>query len=399
MRLNRLSQAGWFPSLLNPSHASRFLWPGLVVTLLTCVVGVIAIHTSAGLLYLLLGLLLGLWVVSAVFSSFNLAGLSVRREVSGTSQVGEKLVIRYTLTNHKRFFHSYSLVLEEPGSEWEPARPGYAISLAAGQKQQVTVEISTRHRGHLRLNKIRISSRFPFSLAAKCLLVNQPCEIVIHPSLGRIRHDFFARQQIEGSGGLGPYNQRTKGFEEYMGLREFQNFDNIRWIHWRSSAKQNRLMVKEMSETHANRITILLDCRLADPNSSAQRSRLELAISFAAALIDRACERSVSVGLVVSGGEAKVIQHGQGSGHRWRLMTELAGLHCSDLKSELPSPPEIRPRSWVDSQYWLIGAGVSRQPDVFGVKHYNVTVVDSENTQFDDWFTPDFVETAAGSAE
>ena len=397
MKLNRLSQAGWFPSLLNPSHASRFLWPGLVVTVLTCAVGVIAIHASAGLLYLLLGLLLGLWVVSAAFSSFNLAGLSVHREVGRTSQVGEKLVIRYTITNHKRFFQSYSLVLEEPGSAQMLSRPGYTISLAPGQKQIVTAEVPMLHRGHLRLNKIRISSRFPFGLAAKCLLVNQPCDIVIHPSLGHIRYNFFARQQIEGSGGLGPYNQRTKGFEEYMGLREFQNCDNIRWIHWRSSAKRNRLMVKEMGQYYANRVTIFLNCRLADPSSSAQRSRLEQAISFAATLIDRACERSVPVGLAVSGGKAKVIQHGQGIGHRWRLMTELAGLHCSNLESEMPRPPDIRPRSWVDSQYWLIGAGVSQRAGEISTRAYNATVIDSECTNFNSLFTPDFLETAAGS--
>ena len=395
MNLNRLSQAGWFPSLLNPTHASRFLWPGLVVVILTCVVGVIAIHTSAGLLYLLLGLLLGLWVVSALFSSFNLAGLSLRREVSSTSRVGDNLVIRYTLSSRKRFFHSYSLVLEETGSTQLPSRPGYVISLATKQKKIVSIEVPMLNRGHLQLNKIRVSSRFPFGLAAKCLVVKQPCDVVIHPSLGRIRYDFFARQQTEGSGGLGPFNQRTKGFEEYIGLREFQNFDNIRWIHWRSSAKRNRLMVKEMGQYYANRVTIFLDCRLADPSSVSQLRCLEQAISFAATLIDRACERSVPVGLAVSGGNTKVIQHGQGGGHRWRLMTELAGLQASDLKSSLPGPPDIRPRSWVESQYWLIGAGVSQRTGAISTRHYNATVIDSESTKFEDLFTPDFVETTA----
>lgn len=153
-------------------------------------------------------------------------------------------------------------------------------------------------------------------------------------------------------------------------------------------------MVKEMGQYYANRVTIFLDCRLADPNSSAQRSRLEQAISFAATLIDRACERSVPVGLAVSGGQAKVIHHGQGSGHRWRLMTELAGLLCSGLESEIPGPPDIRPRSWVDSQFWLIGTGVSQRAGDIGTKPYNATVIDSESAQFNTWFTPDFVESA-----
>jgi len=142
----RQTQIAWIPSLIRPNRAWRFLWTGLVITFLACILGIIAINTSSSLLLLLLGLLLGAWLVSGVFSAINLAGITVTRDVSATSQVGEKLLITYIVTNRKRLFRSYSLVLEELGHLPMILPAGFVMSIRPGRQLRVTVEITCRRR-------------------------------------------------------------------------------------------------------------------------------------------------------------------------------------------------------------------------------------------------------------
>ena len=382
----RQTQIAWIPSLIRPNRAFRFLWAGVLVILLACVVGIVAINTSTGLLYLLVGLLLGIWLVSGLFSMLNLAGISVERTVSGTSQVGEKLVITYTVTNHKRLFRSYSLVLEELGHLPMILPAGYAMSLRPGEQRRVVVEIVCRRRGYMRLRRIRVSSRYPFGLEAKCFVSKEPADVVVHPSLGRVRFDLLSNPTSSASGALGQYNQQTKGFEEFYGLREFQSYDNYHWVHWRSSAKRNQLMVKEMAEYNANQLTVLLDTRVEDPLSLDQQEMLEEAISFAASVIDRATERCLPIALVVSGGDVKIVKHGRGSGHRWALMTELAGVRMGGRGAELPNVGAFRPRSFGEAHCWVVGVGVSKHFGEISSYGSNMTVIDVQSARFKQLF-------------
>ena len=386
-RLN-ISQVTWIPSLLRANRGYKFQWSGLGLVVMTATVGIVAIHTSTGLLYLLMGLMLGLWMVSGLISFINLSGLSVTRDVSQTSQVGETLYMTYVIKNQKRYFSSYSLVLEEMGRLPMVLPSGFAMRVGPNEEQRVVLQLTCRRRGHMRLRRVRISSRFPFGLIAKCLMVREAADIVIHPSLGHIRYDLFSPRNASASGTMGLYNQQTKGFEEYYGIREFQNFDNRHWIHWRSSAKRGRLMVKEMAEYHSNQVTILLDTRVEDPLSLHQQDMLERAISFAATLVDRATERSLPVALVVSGGDMKIVRHGRGAGHRWSLMTELAGVRMGSWEAQLPNLGSFRPRSFADAHYWVIGVGISQHAELLSGHEKNMTIIDCLSDNFQDIFSP-----------
>lgn len=382
----RIAQMGWVPSLLNPRRGVRFLAPGALLVVITCLMGMAAINTNTGLLYWLVGLLIGMWLVSGVFSSINLRGLTIMRQVSGTSQVGEKLIITYTITNHKRFFCSYGLMLEELGRLPMSLPAGLVMQVKPGEQRRCCVEITCRRRGYIRLRRIRVSSRFPFGLVGKCFLATEGNDVVVHPALGHIKFERLPNQTSSASGALGQYNQQTKGFEEFFGLREFHNYDNYHWIHWRSSAKLDRLMVKEMAEYNANRLTVVVDCRLEDMLSLEQQNLLEEAISFAATLIDRATQRCLPVAMVVCGRETRIIKHGRGTSHRWSLMTELSDAQMSVWDYDYPDTSSLVPLSFIDSHQAIIGVGVSSHAGRLRRRGHEITVVDPTQESFNSLF-------------
>ena len=192
--------------------------------------------------------------------------------------------------------------------------------------------------------------------------------VMIHPHIGRIGFDLFSGQRASTSGGIGQYNQQTKGFEEYLGIREFRDTDSFHWVHWKSSARLNKLMVKEMAEYHANQITIILDLRI-DVKNIKQRDALETAICFVATLIERATERSLPIALILRGHKIKTMRHGQGAGHRWSLMTELAIVEMAVIDDSDSGVGGIYPKSFRDAHRWTVGVGIiDRYSDVAGYR-------------------------------
>ena len=81
---------------------------------------------------------------------------------------------------------------------------------------------------------------------------------------------------------------------DFYGVREWQSGDSRRWIHWRSSARHNTLVVRQFEQQRHRDVAVLLD--LWEPNrpTTIDRENVELAISFAATVVSDACRRGGS---------------------------------------------------------------------------------------------------------
>ena len=55
---------------------------------------------------------------------------------------------------------------------------------------------------------------------------------------------------------------RTAGYDLHS-IRDFQAGESLRRVHWRSTAKRRKLMVKEMTETPRDEAACVLDCDAA----------------------------------------------------------------------------------------------------------------------------------------
>jgi uncharacterized protein (DUF58 family) len=107
---------------------------------------------------------------------------------------------------------------------------------------------------------------------------------------------------------------------DYHGLREFRDGDNPRWVHWPTSARRGRLMVREFEARHNRDVAILLDPWLPAVPEPRDRDLLELAISFVATVCVDLCERH-NLHLVLGiAANPPIVRHGQTSP---RLLREL----------------------------------------------------------------------------
>ena len=71
----------------------------------------------------------------------------------------------------------------------------------------------------------------------------------------------------------------------FHALREYVPGDDLRHVHWRSSAKAGELLVRQYHETRRGHVTVLVDAR---PASYPRPRDFELAVSVAASIALRA---------------------------------------------------------------------------------------------------------------
>jgi uncharacterized protein (DUF58 family) len=100
-----------------PHRLKRSFWPrklkftreGKYFLGITLGVGFAAINTGNNLLYLLLGMMLSLIIVSGVMSELSLRTLTVKRRLPARAQVGRSHLVEIEVYNNKRRVPSYAI--------------------------------------------------------------------------------------------------------------------------------------------------------------------------------------------------------------------------------------------------------------------------------------------------
>ena len=122
-------------------------------------------------------------------------------------------------------------------------------------------------------------------------------------------------------------------------LREHQEGDEARQIHWKQSARQDRLIVMDRQTQGRSPVYVVVDTRAEDPFDEETRERFEQLVSEAATTIVRRLERSQPVGLVLG----PRIFPPERSGLRASVL--LRPLATVQLKTMTESGPAVPP-SW-----------------------------------------------------
>lgn len=117
---------------------------------------------------------------------------------------------------------------------------------------------------------------------------------------------------------------------EFRGIREYQPYDSMRRINWKSSARNNKLQVNTFYMTSSQDVMILLN--LDTQIYSRDDKLIEYMISIASSIAEKLINSGIPVGLVTNGkdiytGEQILRKSGSGVNHMLSLDTALARLN------------------------------------------------------------------------
>jgi uncharacterized protein (DUF58 family) len=207
--------------------------------------------------------------------------------------VGDRAVGRISVTNPRRV-RVFGATVEIPVGDQlaDVTIPG----LAPGATESREFLIPTAHRGVVAVGPARTVRADPVGLVRRELVWTARSQVFVHPLTIAIpsMSTGFVRD-LEGS----PTRDLTTSDVSFHALREYLPGDERRSIHWKSTARTGRFMVRQFEETRRSHLLVALSLAEADYASGEE---FELAVSAAGSLGARAIRDARDVTVVV--GEA-----------------------------------------------------------------------------------------------
>lgn len=144
-----------------------------------------------------------------------------------------------------------------------------------------TYRVLCRPRGIYQVGPSRATSSDPLGLA-ELPAANGPIDhIVVYPSVEKLTGFPIVRGQDPSMATSRPEHAQ-RGGEDFYTLREYQRGDDLRRVHWPSSAKMDMLMIRQLETPWQSRALVLLDVR---PSVYESDEAFETAVSGAASVV------------------------------------------------------------------------------------------------------------------
>jgi uncharacterized protein (DUF58 family) len=325
-----------------------------VVLALGLVSLVIALVTGREMYYRLTYLLFATLAVSAAWAWSSLHGLRVKRYTRAKrAQVG-RVMDEYLAIKNASWLPKLVVVVQDQSS-LPGHHAGHVIhSLGAHQTFDWRARTLCEERGHFRLGPVTTSGRDPLGLFERQRVFPQTSTIVVYPAVMPVRGLLPPRGPLPGGDTL---RRRTHHITpNAAGVRDYVPGDSLSRIHWRSTARKNKLIVKEFERDPISNVWIFLDMEESvqatragargDEESPVHEADMErplwrrveefqlapsteeYGVTAAASMANVSIRQRYAVGLVAYGQHREVIQPDREERQQTRLLETLAMLRA-----------------------------------------------------------------------
>jgi uncharacterized protein (DUF58 family) len=168
--------------------------------------------------------------------------------------------------------------------------------LAPGETADAAYRLPTTRRGIYRVGPLTLSVHDAFGVVETGLTLAGEERFVVYPHVDEVLPLPGAASREARMGSM--QASRVPVGLDFFGLREYEVGDDLRRVHWRSTARTGELMLRQDEMPWESRSTILLDTR----PSTHQGGSFERAVEIAASLATAMCRGRRQVRFVTTGG-------------------------------------------------------------------------------------------------
>lgn len=214
------------------------------------------------------------------------------------------------------------LLLEDKLPPRVAGKARFAVNgIEAGGMREASYQLTASRRGRYEIGPLQVTISDPFSLARSRSNAATTSTLLIHPRIEKLSllRDMGERRSASASALRQPTGPRG---EDFYTLREYVEGDELRKIHWPSTAKRNRLMIKQEETPWHMRATIVFDDRRTAHEGEGLSNSFEHAIEGAASVVDL-YHRS-GYGYRLTGAHADGLPGGKGTHHYHQALDLLA---------------------------------------------------------------------------
>jgi uncharacterized protein (DUF58 family) len=217
-------------------------------------------------------------------------------------------------------------------------------SLARAASTEVRFGIPAERRAVIEVGPANVVRTDPLGLLRRDASASRNAELFVHPQV--IALDSLSpglQRDLEG--------QATRDLSTsdlaFHALRDYLPGDDRRHVHWRSSARAGRLLVRQFQDTRRSQLTLLVDGAAASYRTPEE---FELALSVAGSIGLRAVTDQQDIYLVAA-------SHAVNAARRERVLDTLARAELSDSGLDLASLAARASRTALDTTVLMLLTG------------------------------------------
>ncbi len=261
-----------------------------------------AVTAQAGWLYVLAAGALGV-LAASLLAPHRLRRVSIERSVPPQVTVNEALEVRVRAGNRARRPVRSVLVRER----FPALHPTACVleRVEGGSSATVLLRATARRRGVFEAGPIELECGWPFGLARSRRVADVDSPLVVLPEVTEV-----SDLPVEVTAGSWAEPRAAAALQgtgtEFVGVREYRPGDPVRAVHWRSSARRDDLVVRELHDEAPGDLLCVLGGRdSGSPPGSSFEALVEAAASIAA--LGRRRGHRVTVARASGAGEAMTL--------------------------------------------------------------------------------------------
>ena len=290
----------------------------------------IAWNRDINLLYAMFALLTSTLILSHLLPLYSLRGITAERHIAPTAFEGDEMDIRVTLRNN----HWNSRYMIEVVDSIPAAEPGhqcpmsFVARLKGRKKREYSFKMSCYKRGEYTVGPLALRSAYPLGISTFTKAVPEThLPLLVYPEMFDIPSLPLGAKGHIPMIGVEPIS-KAGGSEEFLGVREYRQGDSLRYIHWPSTARHSRYIVKEFEIRASTEVTLLMDLHRGSDIGEGKETTLEYAVKMAASLSKYVLERGHSLQFIGYGEKPRILPYGKGLSQLAKVLEELARVKC-----------------------------------------------------------------------
>ena len=266
---------------------------------------------STGAIFLFFLLYLGIVVIGGAYvvTRFGLSDLEAGHVLDRLrGEVGDVLRASYTVRNLSRIPKLW-LEVHNPTTLPVPL-PGRALALGSRSEVSWVTYAQLTRRGQYRIEPLLLRAADPFGLFESYATVGRASTVIVYPRVEPIPGWHLAPASVEGSHAHPVRTPQTT--PHATSIRPYAPGDAYNRIHWKSSARQGELQVKEFDLEQTADVWLFLDLYGPAHTGDGDESTVEYAVRAAAAIGAQAIYDNRAVAMTASGARVVTLQPDRG---------------------------------------------------------------------------------------
>jgi uncharacterized protein (DUF58 family) len=311
-------------------RTSRWTLRALLTLAVAAALGLLAYLTSNPLIYLPAIAALTLMAMDYVFcilSSKDIERIMIEREAPAYAEEDDLVEVKLEVynpagrTNHITILDRFAA--ESVACRMRKVAVG---SLPGGKTTTVRYNAVCYQRGVFNIGPLEVRREFPLGLFKNRRLIDEYSTIKIYPHLYPNRGFRLVAGGTKERVGLNAIDKSGLS-NDFFGVREYRPGDSRRLIHWKSTARQGTLMVKELEMPADMDLTAVIDLDNTAWSGNDKYNTFEYAVKIVGSVSKEVLEKGYGLRIVALGGAQRELAVKGGRREFPRVLDFLAGIN------------------------------------------------------------------------